>query len=272
MTINIWTKDLKDCYLWTSKVKEIYVGASKVYPSIVNFATQWPCPDGFHVPLTTEWNDLYKLLRAVWTLNITNFNTRLKIPNMWCRKKSDWSLMIQWSEPDYWSSSCKDNWSWYFFSYSGDRFYPQNSWDTWYWFPVRAFKNEAAVPDSSWTVIYENWVKKICHSSTLWLISISSDWTNWTTIADKNVWATTVWNYWDTLSASNCWWYFQQWNNYMFPYSWNITTSSNQVNASTYWPWNYYNSSTFITNSNKTWDSSVNLNLWWWVDWNVPVS
>ena len=54
----------------------------------------------------------------------------------------------------------------------------------------------------------------------------------------------------------------------MFPFTWTVTTSSTQVNASSYWPGNWYDSSTFITNWNW-WDSSYNANLWWWVDWNV---
>jgi hypothetical protein len=40
------------------------------------------------------------------------------------------------------------------------------------------------------------------------------------------------------------------------------------VDASTYWPWNYYSSDTFIK-YNGSWDSSDNWNLWWWVTWVV---
>jgi len=111
----------------------------------------------------------------------------------------------------------------------------------------------------------------IYHNSDLWLISLSSDWTNWVTIADKNLWATQVRNDGDTLSEANCGKYYQWWNNYGFPYTWSVTTSSTRVNADTYWPWNYYSSSTFITRSSypvrrDSWD---NANLWWWVTWTV---
>lgn len=102
----------------------------------------------------------------------------------------------------------------------------------------------------------------IYHNSDLWLISLSSDWENWMTIADKNLWADTVYNDWDALSESNCWWYFQWWNNYMFPFTWNVTTSNTQVDATGYWPWNYYNDSTFITD-NANWSSTYNDNLRW---------
>ena len=101
----------------------------------------------------------------------------------------------------------------------------------------------------------------IYHNSDLWLISLSSDWANWTTIADKNLWATTVYNSWDTLSEANCGKYYQRWNNYWFPRTWSVTTSSTAVNAWSYWPWNYYSSSTRINNGYR--DSSHNGNLWW---------
>ena len=102
----------------------------------------------------------------------------------------------------------------------------------------------------------------IYHNSTLWLISLSSDWQTWITIADKNLGATAVWNSWDALSQANCGKYYQRWNNYGFPFTWSVTTSSSKVNAQNYWPWNYYSSSTFITASTGGWDSSKNRNLW----------
>ena len=109
----------------------------------------------------------------------------------------------------------------------------------------------------------------IYHNATLWLISLSSDGSNWITIADKNLWATQVWNSWDALSEANAGKYYQWGNNYGFPFTWSVTTSSSQVNAQNYWPWNYYSSSTFITRSSSPyrWDSTDNWNLWWWDTW-----
>ena len=106
----------------------------------------------------------------------------------------------------------------------------------------------------------------IYHNSDLWLISLSSDGSTRYTIADKNIWATTVYNDWDTLSQNNCGKYYQWGNNYWFPFTWSVSTSSSKVNASNYWPWNYYSSSTFIT-INGSWDSSDNNNLRWWITW-----
>ena len=103
------------------------------------------------------------------------------------------------------------------------------------------------------------------------LISLSSDGSTWITIADKNLWATTVYNSWDTMSESNCGKFYQRWNNYWFPFTWPTTTSTTQVNARYYWPNNYYSSSTFIkwANYQSSWDSSTNKNLRWWVTWTV---
>ena len=94
------------------------------------------------------------------------------------------------------------------------------------------------------------------------LITIT-DWTNTYTIMDRNLWATST----GIDSSDSYWYYFQWWNNYWFPTVWSVATSSTQVDASGYWPWNYYSSSTFITRSSSPWDrSSVqNDNLWWWV-------
>ena len=123
--------------------------------------------------------------------------------------------------------------------------------------------------------IYElpEWYFKpwIYHNSADGLISLSSDWINWITISDKNLWATTVWNSWDTLSEANCGKYYQRWNNYWFPRTWSVTTSSTQVNASNYWPWNYYSSSTFIKYSWR-WDTTDNRNLRWWNTWTVEAT
>lgn len=110
----------------------------------------------------------------------------------------------------------------------------------------------------------------IYHNSDLWLISLSSDGSNWITIADKNLWATQVYNDGDTLSEANSGKYYQWWNNYGFPFTWATSRSSTKVNASSYWPWNYYSSSTFITSSASSdayWDSSSNSDLRWWTTW-----
>jgi len=109
----------------------------------------------------------------------------------------------------------------------------------------------------------------IYHNADLWLISLSSDWTTRTTIADKNLWASQVYDWTSNVTQANGGNYFQRWNNYKFNwYDWaNPTTSTLQItNASTYWPWNYYSDSVFrtITYSPYDWASPKNDNLRWW--------
>jgi len=103
----------------------------------------------------------------------------------------------------------------------------------------------------------------IYYNENLWLISYSVDWQNWITIADKNLWATQVYNYWDVMTEANCWKYYQWWNNYGFAFSGATQTDSNSIDASNYWPWNYYSSDVFITTNPR--DNSDNHNIWGWI-------
>ena len=105
----------------------------------------------------------------------------------------------------------------------------------------------------------------IYHNETEGLISLSSDGESWITIADKNLGAAQVWNEWDELTEANCGKFYQRWNNYGFPRKWEVTTSSTKVDASAYWPDNYYSSDVFIE-STTNWDSTNNANLWWWLE------
>ena len=105
----------------------------------------------------------------------------------------------------------------------------------------------------------------IYHDEVNWLISFSTDWENWTTIADKNLGATSS----DITSSDSYGNLYQWWNNYWFPYAWaswwTISKSPTKVNAGSYWPWNYYSWSTFIYSWSENWDwsSSQNDNLGW---------
>lgn len=239
-----------------------------------HFATQWPCPDEFHVPLGDEWTQIHNMWVSLWAWSSTwysDMSTKLKLP------------LCSWLKNKSWTKDTGAVWYYYSSTHSqyangslcltigGGLLVPNSFVRCAYGCSIRAFKNMPSVPDSNRTTIYQwTWIAWIFYNSSEWLISISSDWTAWITIADKNLWATTVWNNGNTLTASNCGWYYQWGNNYMFPFSWATTTSSTQVNASSYWPWNYYSSSTFILNS-WTWDSSDSKNLRWWEDGNVPV-
>jgi hypothetical protein len=239
-------------------------------------ATQWPAPDGFHVPLNTERQAVRDIRTALggWSSDWTNFWIALKLPFAGRRNYSSAGVDRQGTYGYYWSSSRRSASYAYNMNFNSTALNPQNYNNRAYGFSVRCFKNSPVIPTSSWTKLYwtsiESWW--IFWNSSKWLISLSSDWQIWITIADKNLWATTVWNSWDTLSEANCWKYYQRWNNYWFPRTWEIANqSTTQVDASSYWPWNYYSSDTFIKYSWR-WDTTDNWNLRWWVDGNVPVS
>lgn len=234
---------------------------------------QWPCPEGFHVPLDSEWTNIINAGVTLWAWTSwtpLDLSMKLKIPLAWVRYTNDGSTTNQSTNWHY--RTCKfrmSNWyPWaYDFSINSVMYEVQGGVIT-SWNSIRPFKNTAVVPDGSWTTIYQwTWSAGIFHNATLGLISISSDGTTWYTIADKNLWATTVWNSWDALSESNCWKYYQRWNNYWFPRTWSVTTSTTKVSAADYWPWNYYSSNTFICVTARPYnrDSSNNDNLRWWV-------
>lgn len=235
-------------------------------------AMRGPCSEWFHVPTKDEWvNLIWILISTFW---LTNWNatlkTYLKMPIIGRRYKNDSTPDEDYSTAYYWSCTYWATLVYYLNSFVS-WIYPSSTTNSAYWLSVRWFKDVSVTPaGSSWVELFSYNDGWIYHNPTLWLISISSDWIDWITIADKNVWATTVYNDWDTPSEANCWKYYQRWNNYWFPFSWNVLTDNTQVDASTYWPWNYYSSNTFII-WNDSWDSSINKNLWWWETWVVQL-
>ena len=233
----------------------------------IHFDTQGPAPDGFHVPSKDEWTALKNILvTTFWKANNnTTMETYLKMPMAGHRLYDSANVYGVGSYGFYWSSTPLNANYAYYLGFNSSSIYPQYDLDRSYGFSVRCLKNSPVIPTSSWTTLYDwssiasgAWV---FYNATDGLISVSGDWVTWYTIQDKNLWATTVFNQWDTLTDANCGYFYQRGNNYGFPHSWTVTTSSTQVDASTYWPWNYYSSSTFITWSND-WSSVQNNNLW----------
>lgn len=236
-------------------------------------AMQWPCPTWFHVPLPSDWENVISAWIALGRWTATNgdgMSTDLKLPYAWELYFDDWQRADN-GEWVYWSCQPYSEPQWYalYASITSNLVSSQYECARSEWGSVRPFKDNPVVPDSNWTTIYQGtWSAWIFHNATDGLISISSDWVTWYTIADKNLWATVVYNWWDAMSESNCGWFFQWGNNYMFPFTWATTVSSTLVDASAYWPWNYYSSSTFIRGITLwEWDSPENLNLWWYVTW-----
>ena len=233
---------------------------------------RWPCDSWFHIPTKDEWTDIYNawISDGAWSSSWwSNMMTYLKLPDAWYRDFWNTSWVYWGWMPYNWNYwTCTAYWtaqaynllvysSWIYISYN--KWAPRRT----NWNSIRPFADESVTPDSSWTALYSD---KIYHNSTLWLISVKN-WSSRITIADKNLWATTVWNSWDGKTEAKCWKLYQRWNNYWFPLYWNVSYILNKkIDASLYWPNNYYSSSTFVACSTTpyTWDSSNNTNLRWW--------
>lgn len=109
---------------------------------------------------------------------------------------------------------------------------------------------------TNWCEIKQPW---IYHNPTLWLITILQDENNLITLCDRNEWASWI---------NQQWCVYQRWNNYWFPATWSIPATTSQINASWYWPWNYFCRNCFIYDgswTNRDWSSVRNDNLRWWV-------
>ena len=248
-------------------------------------AMRWPCPEGFHVPKSSErsavinaWVSLWARTTS-WTTSVTNFRTYLKLPNIVYLFPGNWLPWTWWTPQHRYYWWCRQTWNDWSWRYCDALDVVEDYWwSIWventssnHWCPVRPFKDKPVIPDSTWTTLYTSDVypasRNIKHSQSLWLITISYDWT-YITIADKNAGATSVYNFWDTITSANWWWLYQWWNNYPFSINWATTTSSTRVDTTWYGPWNYYSGSTFITGGvNDDWFSPRNRNLWWWITW-----
>jgi hypothetical protein len=142
-------------------------------------------------------------------------------------------------------------------------------WDTWWmfdwWYTDTTYTTEWDWVTSdilSWQMVYAKWLP-------FKDISVTLSWTT-ITLMDRNLWATVAW-WWNTAWSYGK--YFQWWNNYWFSDDIsNIKTSDFQIDASWYWPGNYYYSNIFIKNSNwwqSWWYWKNNVSLWNW-EWPCP--
>lgn len=236
-------------------------------------AMRGPCPEGFHIPSKEWWEGVIQILTRTFGMEINGptLGTYLKMPMAGSRSRFTSEVSGVGTSGDYWSctpgSSSPLFGVEFWFEAETSAILPMREFGRAFGYSLRWFKDSPVVPTSSWTTLYD-WGNGawIFRSSAEWLISISGNWLTRCTIQDKNLWATTVYNQWDTLTDANCWKFYQWGNNYGFAHSWAVTTSTTQVDASWYWPKNYYSSSTFIMNNND-WSSVQNDDLRWYVTW-----
>ena len=236
-------------------------------------AMRWPCPEGFHVPTWNEMSTLVDIMKA-FSLQLADYYIQyLFFSNYWWRW-ANWTTNITIGSWMYWCCTEYSNTNAnYIIITKNNNVNSVGNLGKRIWMFIRPFKNTLVIPDNTWTTIFDGssvaaWAW-IFHNTTLWLISLSSDWTNWITISDKNAWASQIFQEWDTTISSN-WYMYQWWNNYWFPITWDVTASTTTVDASNYWPGNYYSSSTFINVS--PWSSPNNANLRWATTWVVTLN
>jgi hypothetical protein len=238
-------------------------------------AMRWPCPEWFHIFQYSEQIDLQEMMVTLWI--DSNPIDYLKIPltgyrNSW----SSWEVVHSGASTVFWSVDS----AWWRLQtihtmfIQSDRMRTNNVSNRWAGNVIRPIKDVPVIPNNTWITLFDwssiatgAWVY---HSPELWLISISDDWQNRITIADKNLGATVVYENGDTLSDANCGNLYQWWNNYGFTHDWTVTTSYNKIDTTWYGPWNYYYGTTFILTNLSTedkgdWSEEINDNLWWGV-------
>lgn len=236
-------------------------------------ARKWPSPDGFHVPSRQDWQWVKSIMNWLWFTKWNQFKTNLHMPMSWYRNYTDTSIQNYWTIWEYlttnWLPFLDENNNIWTLQIKGDTTVSIHWQSPSLGCNIRSFKDSYVTPDSTWTVIqWTLWSAWIFWNQNEWLISITNSSTGYT-IMDKNLWATTVYNDWDTLTQANMWNMYQWWNNYWFPSTWTISnTSSTQVDTSSYWPANPYSSNTFIT-WNLNWSSIRNRDLWWDISWTI---
>lgn len=240
-------------------------------------AMRWPCSEWFHIPTEQEWIDTYDILVWLWISLTMRWDqmTYLKLPATWVY--CYWGSLTWRNE--VWQYRCSDTDNRhrglinYWFYWRGASNGPKN-----YVCAIRPRKDIPVIPDNSWTVIFD-WSSQatgmsiydpgIYYNQDDKIISLSSDWENWITIADRNVWATQAWT---SKNTACVWKVFQRWNNYWFTYNWSSaptfpSTTSTKIDASSYWPSEYSSSTYYDWWSNQDWAISSNDDLRWWVTW-----
>lgn len=224
---------------------------------VIHRDTQWPCTDGFHIGTQAEWNAVLSALTTLWVDNETDTMNYLKIPAAYYLNRTNWVKNTSYWKVRFWTSTMSNNTTAVCFyinensalAVANDK--PGNG------FSIRPFKDNAVIPDSNWTVLVQwTWSAWIYWNSTLWFISISWDWTTWTTMTDKNLWAINVWD---------DWLYYQFWNNRWFSVSPSDYYTSKISNTQAYWPGNYYNDKFVRCSSWNGWFTDTNNNIWWGV-------
>lgn len=189
---------------------------------------------------------------------------------------AQWSWQFKWWGP----SGTYGSWGWAWWYGWNWNFWDSSGWDDcgawgWSWYVIASATNRVLTQwggsntSTAWKVVLTFKWKEIprptyvtsawaYHNADLWLISISTDWQNWITISDKNVWATVA----DPENTDSYWDIFQYWNIYHFDWEWSgwtVTTEAQIPDLTGYEWWNLYSNDKYRTNID--WNAA-NKKLW----------
>lgn len=233
-----------------------------IYMTKYNWYTsqQWPCPSNFHIGNKAERENILATLTILWVADEASTMSYLKLPAAYYLNRTNWTQNTSYWMVRIWTSTMTSNTTSYCFYINENHALAVASDKPGNAFSVRPLKDDPIAPDSDWTKLFDwsstaTWAW-IFWNATLWLISLSGDGGSWITIADKNLWATNVWDNWL---------YYQFWNNYGFEVSPSNYRTTKVSNTQWYWPGNYYNDSTYTRCSSwNNWFTDTNNNIWGW--------
>lgn len=252
-----------------------FSGGLKTYDTTTDdySAIQWPCPAGFHIPTVAEATILYSVFTALQQTDNDFVMPVLHVTAGGMGYASGGAITWETTEDlEYrWTvdtdgtdttqaKSLKMTWR---YGREVEREYKAQLLN------IRPFRNGYLPADSTWTLVAGslNWAY-VAENTTLGLISLHNG-TAGVTIANKNVWATVVYDG-STRDATTTGTYFQRGNNYGFTYNEApASTTSTQVDTSSYSD-STYSSSICYVGDQQDWSTANNANLWWATTGVVP--
>ena len=105
---------------------------------------RWPCPEGYHIPTSTEWNAAYESFLASWNTS-EDFASVLSLPSAGYRYRVWASLTSVWDVWYYWGADAKDSDSAYALTFDTDATKAKDYKNRSYWNSVRCFKDAEPV-------------------------------------------------------------------------------------------------------------------------------
>ena len=186
---------------------------------------QWPCPDGYHVPLQSERKAAYDSYIKDWWTSI-NFASSLWLPLAWYRNANWWGVSNEWLLWWYWTSKAYDGDKAYALTFTPDSITVTDNKYRSYANSLRCFKDTDEVTisfDSNGGDEIESQTFKRYEARTLTLKPIpTKEWDEWfagwftdTWLTQEFVWANNKYVSSDITLYAKWWcqpWYVSSWD------------------------------------------------------------